>query len=128
MRKHLNVLALLHDAGVELRILQRHRGVQIGHVVVCRLFCKLVTHKGIANLVKAFDKLPQEQAFFKVFVFQDRVGADHGGPDIGLAHSLHKGRSHVGVQRLADTLYARQHLGILGIQLFISLGSLRSEW
>ena len=127
MCQHLDVLALLYDAGVELRILQRHRGVQIGHVIVRGLFRELVADKGITDLVKALDELPQKQAFLKVFVFQDRVGADDGRADVRLTHSLHEGGRHIGVQCLADTLDARQHLGIFGVQLLIGLRGLRSE-
>ena len=127
MREQLNVLALLHDTLIELSVLQRHGGIQVGDVLVRRLFGKLVAYKGIAHLVKAFNELPKQEAFLKVFVFEDRVGADHGGSDIGLAHSLHEGGGHVGVQGLADTLDTREDLGVLGVQLLIGLGGLRSE-
>ena len=58
LRKHFYILATLHDTGIKLGILQRNGGVKIGNVIIGRLFCKLVTNKRVANLIKAFNKLP----------------------------------------------------------------------
>ena len=120
-REKLTLYPVLHNAVEELRIFERDRRIQIADVGARGHLGKGIAAHRIARLVTALDVFPKQEAVAEVLIFQNRVGANNGGPHEAATERLRKGRGKEGQNRKMQLFDARKGLTVAGAKLGLRL-------
>ena len=90
----------------EKQEIQSNDVIEVHHIVFIELLRRIDNIDLIADLIIAFDELPERQAGFKIDIFHDSVGTHDRRSNKNTAHLLAEGRAFIAFNGFFDMLYS----------------------